>query len=460
MEYLDYCRKIPIKGEYDVVVIGGGTAGVPAAVTAARNNLKTLIIEKNGFFGGMSTAGMVGPFMTNYDVKGKERIIRGIFDEVVKRLIEKGGAIDPQYIRAGTSYTSFLVKGHDHVTPFNHEHLKIVWDEMLRESGCECLLHTHFVDAIRNGNNIESVVIHNKSGLQAIKAKTFIDCSGDADLATVSGTRARIGIGINREMQPATMFFRIDHVNTELIRKHAEENKEKIRPFYGLFSWILEDAKKNGTWDIQREEICMFEGVESGDYRINTTRINNVDPTNPEELTAAEMEGRVQAWKVYKFLKENIPGCENARFVECATTVGFRESRHITGEYELNKDDILNGRIFEDRILLSGTSIDIHAEEGVKGGGLYFTVQNGDYFTVPYRSLVPIGVDNLIVAGKCISASKEAFAAIRMMPCCIAMGEAAGVAAGIAVEDKKAFRDIDVDLLKRRLADRGAELKI
>jgi hypothetical protein len=460
MEYLDYRRKIPIKGEYDVVVIGGGTAGVPAAVTSARNNLKTLIIEKNGFFGGMSTAGLVGPFMTSYDVRGKERIIRGIFDEVIKRLIEKGGAIDPQYIRAGTSYTSFLVKGHDHVTPFNHKHLKIVWDEMLRESGCECLLHTHFVDAIRNGNNIESVIIHNKSGLQAIKAKTFIDCSGDADLATVSGARVRVGNGTNKEMQPATMFFRIDNVNTELIRKNAEENKEKIRPFYGLFSWILEDAKKKGTWDIQREEICMFEGVESGDYRINTTRINDVDPTNPEDLTAAEMEGRVQAWKVYKFLKENIPGCENARFVESATTVGFRESRHITGEYELNKDDILNGRIFEDRILLSGTSIDIHTEEGVKGGGIYLTVQNGDYFTVPYRALVPIGIDNLIVAGKCISASKEAFAAIRMMPCCIAMGEAAGVAAGIAIEDKKAFRDIDVNLLKRRLADRGAELKI
>ncbi len=448
MAELNYVAKIEDIYTPDVLVVGGGPAGIASAIAAARNGAKTLLIEQCGFVGGMATAALVGPFMTCYDGKGEKQIIRGIYDELVKRLEAAGGAIHPSKVEWATSYASFIRKGHSHVTPFDSEILKIVAEDMLQESGVELLYYTQFIDCITEGKYIKSIIAARKEGLCAINAKIVLDCSGDADVAEKAGVPTIKGRKKDNTMQPTTMFFRVCNVDSDRVYKNVEENKELMgRPFFGVFSWLIEEGRKTGEWDIKRDEMGTYETNQKGEWKLNTTRVTGVDGTKSIDLTRASIEGRKQTRKVFKFLRDHVPGFENAKMMETGSVIGVRETRHIEGKYIIQMEDVINSKTFEDDILLCSNAIDIHSDDG--SGGEYVVVDK--WYGIPYRSLVPNNCDNLLVAGRTISATSEAVSAFRVMPPCFGIGQAAGTAAAICVKDGVKPEDVSINKLQKTL---------
>lgn len=455
---------LPGKPEWDmeteVLVVGGGPAGVCAAIAAAREGVKVLLIEKGGFSGGMATAGLVGPFMTCYDKSGKVMIIRGVFDEIVTRLERSGGAIHPSRVRAGSPYTSWIVAGHDHVTPFDAEKLKKLLDDMLCESGVEVLYHTDFLQSIVEDGRISGVIVMCREGIKLIGAKIVIDCTGDGDVACSAGVPFEKGDSSGK-MQPATMFFRINNVNSEKVEADIERNKDnfyrKDGVNYRSFHWHVAEAKAAGDWPLDRVSIGLYRCVRDDEWAVNTSRVMNVDSTNSASLSRGEMEGRRQVETIMAFLKKYIPGCENARLMGTGSTLGIRESRHIDGEYRLTVDDVLEGRVSHDAVVLCSNSVDIHGKFGPRSNE-YLTVRNGEYYGIPYRCLVPKKVDGLLIAGRCLSAESAAAGAVRVMPPCMAMGQAAGTAAAIAVKSHISVRSMNTDMLRNLLKACGAYL--
>lgn len=445
----------------DVVVVGGGPSGVCAAVAAARSGVSTILIEQGGCAGGMATRGLVGPFMTCYDKSGENMIIRGLFEEVVDRLVKHGGAIHPSLVHKGTTFTSWISVGHEHVTPFDPEILKVVMDQMLEEAGVRVLYHTTVVRPILDDNTLRGVVVYSKSGFEEVRATIAVDCSGDADIACQCGVPTELGDQELRIIQPATMFFRIGNVDTDVVDADVQANAlnfyRKDGVNYRSLHWHVSEARKNGDWTIERVSVGMFRGVRKDEWNINTSRIMNVDPTDNESLTYAEIEGRRQVGEIFAFFRKYVPGCENARLLSVASTIGIRESRHICGEYQFTKEDILHGVVPEDSILLASNSVDVHGRFG-PASNEYLTIENGEYYGVPFRCLVPVGVEQLLVAGRCVSATSEAAGAIRVMPPAMGLGQAAGVAAAIAVKFGKTVREIDTALLREELKKQGAYL--
>lgn len=430
---IEYAKEIKDTYSPDVLVIGGGPAGIAAAISCARNGAETLLIERCGFVGGMATAGLVGPFMTCYDGKGKQQIIRGIFDELVTELEKVGGAIHPSKVGWATSYAAFIREGHDHVTPFDSETLKIVAERMLLEAGVKLLYYTQFVDCITRDGKIENVIAAKKEGLCTINAKIYIDCSGDADVAERAGVPVILGDSKDGLMQPATMFFQVCNVDSDKVYEYVEECKDLMGiPFHGVFSWLIDKGRESGEWTIERSEMGTYETNKKGEWKLNTTRIQHINGTKSEDLTKASIEGRLQTRQVLRFLQDHVPGFEKAEMMETGSVVGCRETRHIVGKYVLQKDDVLNSRTFDDDILLCSNAIDIHDDKGPNGE--YVVVDK--WYGIPYRSLVPQGCDNLLVAGKTISATSEAVSAFRVMPCCFGFGQAAGTAAALCVKDQ------------------------
>ncbi len=452
-----YVRAIPRTMETDVLVIGGGPAGFSAAVSCAKMGVSVTLVEQFGFPGGMATAGLVGPFMTSYDANGERQIIQGVFDELVRELEVKGGAIHPSKVSRGSSYSGFITKGHSNVAPFDPELMKVTMVEFLERFRVNLLFHTRVIDVVKEGEEIVEAIIHNKSGLSSIKASVMIDCTGDADVAVLAGCPFSLGRVSDQLMQPATMFFRVCNVDSQKVKAYVEKHRDKIgKPFHGPFSWVVEKAREQGEWSIERSEIGMYETSTEGIWRINTSRVTNVDGTNAEDLTRAEIEGRKQVQTLLAFLKKHIPGYENAQLMETATTIGIRETRHVIGEYVITKEDVLNAVSFDDAIMIASNSIDIHSDK--EGGGEYASIR-GDWYSIPYRALLPLKTSNLLVAGRPISATSEASAAFRVMPCCMAMGQAAGVAAALGVSNSIALREVDIAILQETLKRQGVVLE-
>jgi hypothetical protein len=452
---------VPVILKTDILVVGGGPAGFCAAIAAARLGARTMLIEQGSCCGGMATQGLVGPFMTCYDKDGEIMIIRGLFEEVVNRLVERGGAIHPSKIPAPSAFTSYITHGHSHVTPFDPEILKKLMDDMLVEAGVNVRYHTSFVKPLMEGRRVNGVVVHSKSGLEAILADVIIDCTGDADVAYRAGVLCTVGDEKNGFTQPATMFFRIDNVDS---RKVEEEINANLHNFYSkdgvsyrCFHWRVAEARAKGDWTLSRVSIGMYRGVKPDEWSINTSRIMNINGTDADDLTKAEVEGRKQVEEIFAFMKKYVPGCENAVLLSSASTIGIRETRHIRGEYTLTADDCLNGVVPDDSILLASNSVDVHGAYGPQSTK-YQVIKNGKWYGVPYRCLLPVDVEQLIVAGRCVSATPEAAGAIRVMPPCMAMGHAAGVAAGIAIKNKCTVIEVDIKELRTLLKEQNAFL--
>jgi len=412
-----------IKSEHDVIVAGGGTAGAAAAVAAARNGADTILIERYGFLGGTMTAGLVNPFMT-FHANG-EQIIEGIFQEIIDRLKSMNGYDE----RTGA---------------FDAEIMKLVLDQMVEEAGVKLMLHTCVIDSIMQKNVIRGVEIYNKFGKQAILGKVVVDATGDGDVAVMAGAPYEKGRRRDGLTQPMTLNFRMGGVDLERMPPRDEINK------------LFKEAKNRGEISIPREKVLWFSTIRKGEIHFNTTRVIKVDGTNVDDLTYAEMKARREMLELIKFLKERVPGFENAYLLMSGVQIGVRETRRIIGEYVLTEEDILKARKFEDVIARGSYPIDIHNPAGE--GTVIKRPPPGEAYDIPYRCLVPKNVDNLLVAGRCISATHEAQAAIRVIPIVVAIGQAAGTAAALAAKLEVSPRDLDVSLLQKTLWEQGANL--
>ncbi|GIP37257.1 hypothetical protein J31TS4_05370 [Paenibacillus sp. J31TS4] len=432
---------------YDVAVLGGGPAGIAAALAAARAGAKTILVERYGFLGGMSTAALVYPWMTFHTAAGRQ-VIRGIAQEIVDRLVERDAS--PGHLRDTIGFVHTL-------TPYNPEVYKALVFELLKEAGVRLLLHSLVTHTDVKDGRIAGVGIHTKSGPGLIRAKVFVDASGDGDVAYLSGAPWEQGNEANK-VQPMTMKFRmkgvrLDEVKTYMIR-HPEEFYEKSLiseldrlPLTGVMGFY--SKWKEAELPIPREGLLFFTGPGEDEVLVNVSRISGLDPTKVEELTEAEMEGRRQVFLLEAFFRSQIPGFADARVIGTGAQVGVRETRRIVGEYVLQGRDVLAGRRFDDVIARSGYPIDIHNPEGV--GVTANFIREGGAYDIPYRSIVPRGIENLLLAGRCISTSHEAQATTRLTPSCMAIGQAAGAAAAIAAGQRLAVNDVPMAELHREL---------
>ena len=421
---------------YDVIVVGGGPAGVCAAIAAARNGAKTLVVERGNRLGGMATLGLVGPFMTCFDKSGRRQIVRGLFEEIVGRLVACGGAIHPKDVRAGTAYTAWIERGHDHVTPFDSDALAFVLDDLLAESGAEVLYHAELISPLMDGSAVSGVEILTKGGVERIGAKIVIDATGDGDVAFRAGVPC-IGGDPERNgaMQPCTTFFRVSGLPLERVEKWRAEH-----PGERLFASEVRTARAAGEWSIPRPHVNCYLTPRKDEWFVNVSRMNGVDPTDPRQLSRAETLGRRQVREVMNLFRKYVS--KDIRLSALATTLGIRESRHVLGGTVVGKDDILGGRVPDDSIALCAYAIDLHGGKGASGT-LFLTVEKGEYYGIPYRALVPRKVENLLVAGRCISATSVAAASLRVMPPAMATGQAAGTAAALCLKTGATPRTLD-----------------
>lgn len=450
---LDFQRTIPVAAEADVLVVGGGPAGIAAAIASARNGAKTLLVERHGYLGGNLTAGLVGPCMTSYSLDGEQQLIKGIFEELIVRMEAAGGAIHPSKIPAGSEYCGFITYGHDKVTPFDPEAVKLCAAEMCLEAGIDLLLHTFVADAIVEAGALAGVVVASKSGLEAIRASVVVDCSADGDVAARAGVAFEQGRTEDGLTQPMTLFFRVGNVDDARVKTYVTAHPDDYRPFASL----VKEARERGEFPVLRRGVGLYKTLEDGVWRINTTRLHQLDGTDVRDLTRAEIDGRRQVAALMRFFRAWLPGFEKSVLLDTAATIGVRETRRIVGEYTLTLDDLATGREFDDVVTLCGYPVDIHSPTG-DGGGADGSYPSANVYQIPFRSLVPLGVEQLLVAGRCLSATHEALGAVRVMPPAFATGQAAGTAAALSIAHGVAPRDVSVPLLQETLVRQGAYL--
>ncbi len=440
--------------DMDVVICGGGPAGINAALAAGRSGAKTLLIERYGFLGGMSTIALVYPWMTFHTVEGKQ-VIAGIAQEIVDRLQAEGAS--PGHVRDTVGFVNTI-------TPYDPEVYKIMIFDMLREAGVTVLLHS-FMDEVHTvDNRISAIEITTKSGRFNITGKQFIDTTGDADLAHLSGAPCLQGRDGDKLTQPMTMKFRMRGVNLEKVKQYMLDHPDefyKKTPFAELkdlpLSGVLGYYKHWQAADlpINRDQVLFFTGPGADEVLVNTTRVQGLDATNVNDLTEAEILGRKQVRMVADFMK-TLPGFEQASLSSVGAQIGIRESRRIDGLYTLQLDDVIQGKVFHDCIARSGYPIDIHDPSG-KGVTAAWVKGDGAY-DIPYRCLIPKRIGNLLVAGRCISTSHEALATTRLTPSCMATGQAAGTAAGLAVKHGITPSEVQLEELQAELHQAGALL--
>ena len=415
---------------YDVIVVGGGFAGCGAALAASRNGSSVLLIEQAGALGGAANICLVNPFMPNktkIEKDGQQEVLqlsRGIFAEICEKLNEKGAM-------SGIS--------------FHEEYLKIILDDMMEEAGVDVLFHATLCECDVRDGALQSVTVITKSGKLTFTGKQFIDCTGDADLAVMSGCPYHLGREADNLCQPMTLCFRVANVDEEAF--FTPECKEKRQAIYKRW-------KEEGKTSNPRENILLFRTMVHGVIHFNSTRVVRRNPVDPFDVSWAEREARRQMMDLYTMLKEELEAFKDAQIVSSAAWIGARESRMIDGEHLLTGDELVACTRFDDAIAAGNYDIDIHNPEGSGTSHYYFP--DGQYYTIPYRSLLPKGVTNLLVAGRCISSTHEAQASYRIMPIVCCLGEAAGVGAAVAVKNGCTPKEADIRTIRKILVDSGA----
>lgn len=439
---------LDVQKEYncDVLVCGGGVSGFASAVSSARNGAKTILIENGGFLGGTATKGLVGPFMTCYDAKGKERIIKGLYYELEKRLVEQNGAVSPEHCPGNNSYSGYRTRGHIGVMPYNTETIKIVFEQMCLEAGVKLLYHTTVIGCEKNGENITSVYGADSNDIIKVNAKMFIDTTGSAALAHKAGAETMRG-NDDGLLQTTSMFFKVSGVDKKVLDEYMNKNIDMRDRF---FMDVIEQGKKDGTFPCGTRKLRMFENPD-GTWTVNMAQIDSqLNELDCEEVTKGEIEQRLQIGKIIEFLKENIPGLSQIRLLTTASDLGIRESRRLVGKTVLSLEHIQSCKKFPDRIAVCANSIDIHQKDKVN-----YITHTGENYYIPLSCLISKNVNNLLTAGKSLSADKYAFAAVRVMPPCIAMGEAAGITAALASQSGISADEVPYEKVQEILIKNG-----
>jgi glycine/D-amino acid oxidase-like deaminating enzyme len=418
---------------YDVLVVGSGSAGSSAAISAARASARTLLVDRLGFLGGTSTA-VLDTFYAFY-TPGKEprRVVGGLGWEVVQWLVDAGVCFErPNTYGSGTGVT------------YDQETLKLVWERLTQDAGVDVLLHTWVTGVRARSGRIKAVRLWNKGGERWVAASVIVDASGDADVSAMAGARYENAAAQGR-VQSLSTLFRLANVDVE---RAAQTKKQEM--------WaLMREAAASGDYHLPRLEGSWHRTPFDGVVMVHMTRIPNVDATDPVALTRAEIEGRRQVREYHRFLRDRVAGFERSVVVGTSPSIGVRESRRVIGDYQLTREDVLAARRFDDEIALCGAPIEDH---GPGGETEWQYVPGGAVYGIPYRTLLPRDVEGLLVAGRCFSATHDAHASARSMATCMAMGQAAGTAAALAAAAHWLPRRVPYGDLRAQLVAGGAIL--
>ena len=445
-------RTIPVNDEGDIPVVGGGPAGIRESRAAAESGRQVMLIESRGYVGGNLTLGL--PILGYLGRKGNQ-VVEGLPQMLIDRLRARGKASEHK-----------PCKNHVSLTIIDSEEVKDVALEMLEDVGVKILFYVFCSDVIKEGNDVKGVIIESKEGREAILAKTVIDCTGDGDVAFRAGVECHKG-DADGGMQPPTLMFCMRGVNVQelrdaIVNRHEEFDMDvmpteqfKSGPFIVVgFRKKIEEAREKG-YSIPVARTILITGLADDEIWVNMSRVCGVDSTNPTSYTDGEITARMQNDEIERYLRDFIPGFEHAWRDKVAAFMGIRESRVIKGKYVLTADDILSCRKFEDAVGVASYPVDIHHSHGDDCTMMWCP----DCYDLPYRMLVPEKVENLLVAGRCASMTHEAMASARVMSTCMVMGEAAGRAAKIAVEEGVPVSKVNVEAVREDLRENGAYLR-
>jgi ribulose 1,5-bisphosphate synthetase/thiazole synthase len=434
-------RQVPLYGGYEVAVLGGGPAGIAAAVAAARAGRRTLLVERYGFLGGMGTAAGVTNFCgLHANVHGEmHRVVQGIASELLARIDRLGGLNAPHLILG-----KILAQAYDTAA------YKIAADDLLAAHKVDMLFHALGAGVVmHDARRINALMVETKAGRRAVRAEVFIDCSGDGDLAAWAGARYEVGDNNGGMLYPS-MMFRLNGIDPE-----------KAGEAWRTIPALMEAAEAAGTHHFPRKAAIVRPQRSAVEWRVNFTQVSRQDGAainglEPDDLTRGEIEGRRQALDAFNFLR-TVPGFENSYIVDLPPQLGIRETRRVVGGYMLSGEDVLGCASFGDSIGVNGWPMECHV-----AGDVIFKFppipQSRGFNELPYRMVVPEGIDNLLVAGRCASMTHEGQSAARVSGACFVMGEAAGTAAALALGGNTSPRDLDVRALQHELKTQGAFL--
>lgn len=434
-------RHIKVWGQYDVLVIGGGSAGMAAAIASARAGAKTLLVEKHGFLGGIATAGIVGSFC-GFFTSGEEKkpIVGGVARTLLDKLAVHSGVSEKRISKVNPRLG---------VYQYNPEVLKHVADRLTTDAGAQLLFHTSVCGVIPgDGNTVKGVFIENKSGRYVALGKVIVDTTGDGDAAAMAGVPFELGDG-QGSGQAMTAMFRLANVDFE---KFEKLDRARLRE-------KLAEVKQSGEFKFSRIDPVIGPALPVGVVQVNLTGMPGLDGTNAKDLTLAEVEGRRQVFEYLQFFKKYEPGFEKAEVVDIGSQVGIRETRRVMGHYVLNEEEMLAGKKFADGIALGAWPVEFHDPMSGKIVWKYLDV-NDDYYAIPMGCIIARNVPNLLMAGRCISTTHIAQASTRVIGPALALGEAAGSLAAVSVDAETDPAKIHSEHLRKSLMDHGAVLEV
>jgi len=448
-------RTATVAAEADVLVVGGGPAGLGAALGAAAAGASVVLVERHGFLGGNATAALVMPLMSFHterrppaapratellpaDHGPGEPVIAGALRLLLERLIDTGGAIAP------TERTGYTV-------PFDPEIFKGVALDLLDEAGVRFLFHAFATDLVGAG---DGVVFATKSGPVAVLARVIVDATGDGDIAALAGARYEVGREGDGLVQPMTLVFRMADFDRAGFTRYVESHPSQWRGVHGLWD-LIRKATEAGILDLPREDLLFFATPHPREIAVNSTRVRALG-ISVWDLTRAEWQSRRQMRQIIAFLQQYVPGFEAAYAMQSGVTIGVRETRRIEGDYRLTADDVLGARKFTDVIARGSYPIDIHNPEGP--GTILKRLPPGEAYDIPLRCLLPLGLERVVVAGRAISGTHEAHSSYRVMPISMATGQAAGVCAALAAGRRTSPREVSAREVQLELKRQGADL--
>ncbi|WP_110461795.1 FAD-dependent oxidoreductase [Ruminiclostridium sufflavum] len=460
------------KDKYDVIVVGGGPAGIMAALAAAAVGADTLVIERNGFLGGAATNSVLGPISPFHF--GDEQVINGIPQEFMEQLIKEHGSTG--HLKALDPYGSGAYLGF-----YDREKYKYVAEEMLLKAGVDIFFHAFISEVHKTGNKITGLTAITKAGSRRFTAKIVVDASGDGDTAVMAGAEYTYGNSETGKAQPGSSMFEMANVDTDKVYDYIYNNPEdfewksdlvpvreysdRLKQHYFVaqgFKKLVKKAVEAGELCFGRDSVIVLNGIHPGSIHFNATRVIGYNSADPAEKSASEIDGRRQIESVSEFMVKYVPGFENAYVSVTSNEVGVRETRHIKGLYTLTAEDAGQGRKFEDVVSRGYFPMDIHNPDGATGytegksGGSWVDLK--DTYDIPIRCLIPEKLDGMVLSGRCISGTSEAHGSYRTQGGIMGIGQASGVVAGLCAIKGIEPRNINVKEVQKKLVELGASV--